>query len=109
VTGIHLSLVMTNTRQLNKTYDVHIFTTVLVKVCEVEASGHAEAMKKAEQQVDFHALFFDERPGYGACETEWAPEITEDYLVDEVGDEEYRQSRWYRREWGSGKIVPNLD
>jgi hypothetical protein len=70
VTGIDQSMAMTNTRQDRKTYDVHIFTQVRVKVCEVEASGHATAIKKAEQQVDFHALFLN-RPGYGACETNW--------------------------------------
>src|SRR5216684_9404176 len=100
-------MAMTNTQHGNK-YDVHIFTEVRVKVCQVEASDHAEAIKKAEQQVDLHALLLNERPGYGACETEWAePQMTEEYLVDEVGDEEYRQSRWYK--WEGGKIVPNLD
>ena len=107
MTGINQSMFMTNTRQLSKTYDVHIFTQVQVKVCGVEASDHPEAIKKAEQQVDFHALFLNERPGYGACETEWAETLSDEYLVDEVGDEEYRQSRWYK--WADGKIVPNLD
>ena len=99
---------MTNTRQPSKRYDVHFFTQVRVKVCGVEAPGHATAIKKAEREVDFHALFLNERPGYGACDTEWAePQTTDEYLVDEVGDEEYRQSRWYK--WEGGKIVPNLD
>jgi len=108
VTGINQSMAMTNTRQLSKRYDVHIFTQVRVKVFEVEAADHAEAIKKAEQQVDFFALLLNERSGDGASETEWAgPGTTDEYLVDEVGDEEYRQSRWYK--WADGKIVPNLD
>jgi hypothetical protein len=99
---------MTNTRQQGKKYVVHIFTQVRVKVCQVEASDHAEAIKKAEREVDFHALFLSERHGHGACETEWAEsQTTDEYLVDEVGDEEYRQSRWYK--WADGKIAPNLD
>ena len=66
-----------------------------------------EAIEKAEQAVDFHGLFMSSSPGYGASETEWAePQNTDEYLVDEVGDEEYRHSRWY--EWSGGKIVPNL-
>ena len=97
---------MTNTHQGNKKYDVHIFTQVQVKVCSVDAGDQLEAIREAEQQVDFHGLFLNSNPGFGASETEWA-EQTDEYLVDESGDEEYLRSRWYK--WEGGKIVPNLD
>ena len=98
---------MTNTHQHSKKYDVHMFTLVRAKVCSVDAGDQLEAIKKAEQQIDCPGLFLNNNPGFGASETEWAePQTTDEYLVDEVGDEEYRQSRWYK--WEGGKIVPNL-
>lgn len=56
-----------------------------------------EAIKKAERRVDLDGLLRASNPGFGASETEWAePQSTDEYLVDEVGDQEYRHSRWYK-------------
>ena len=69
-------------------YDVHIFTVVRVKVVGVEAGSHEEAMQKADDQVDFNRLF-SRIPG-----VEWAEEHSH-ALVDDHGDTEYENSRWY--------------
>ena len=71
-------------------YNVHIFTVVRVKVTDVEAESQAEAMKKAEEQIDFNAMFKD----ITNVETEWGEEHSH-VLVDEVNDEEYENSKWY--------------
>jgi len=66
--------VMENTRKQgrqSRKYDVHVFTQVRVKVCGVEGHDQMEAIKKAEQAVDFQGLFLSSNPGFGASETEW--------------------------------------
>jgi len=70
-------------------YDVHIYATVRVKVCGVEADSQAEAIKKAEAQTDLYDTLGE--PGHG---TEYAEEIT-GFLVDEDGDTEYHNTRYY--------------
>lgn len=97
---------MANTQQQSgqgKKFDVNIYTEVRVKVCGIDASSHLDAIQKAEQEVDLHGLFLNNSPGYGASETEWA-EFTNEYVVDEVDDEKYRHSTWYK--WKDGEIVP---
>ena len=37
-------------------HDVHIYATVRVKVCGVEADTPQEAAKKADEQTDLHAV-----------------------------------------------------
>ena len=86
-------------------YDVHVFTVVRVSVEAVEAESHEEAIKTAIDRVNFSEIF-DKRlsSGMGPSYTEWAEEDVY-YLVDECGDEEYGNSRW----WSPGKdgsVVP---
>jgi hypothetical protein len=77
-------------------YDVHIYATVRVKVCGVEANSQAEAMKKAEEQTDLYETI-------GNCPgTDYAEEIT-GFLVDEAGDTEYHKTRYYNQD---GKPEP---
>ena len=64
-------------------YDVHIYAVVRVKVPNVEAESHLDAINKAETVTDLHALL----PNY-------AEEIN-GYLVDEHGDEERTKSHYY--------------
>jgi hypothetical protein len=61
------------------TYDVHIYATVRVKVCGVEANSQKEAIAKAEEQTDLYETI-------GNCPgADYAEEIT-GFLVDEEGD-----------------------
>jgi hypothetical protein len=74
-------------------YNVHIYATVRVKVCGVEANSQVEAMKMAEVNTDLHELFPYKTQADGT-ETEYAEEVT-GYLVDQHGDEEYTHTRYY--------------
>lgn len=76
-------------------YKVHLFPVVRVTV-EVEADSQQEAIEKAEYGEDFH-LRFDR-----SADQEWAEEVAY-YEVDEVGDEEYSNSHWYK--WHRGELV----
>ena len=73
-----------------KTYNVHMFTVVRVKVVNVEAENHIEAMEKVDKQVDFNSMFRD----VARNETEWGEEHSH-VLIDEVGDDQYEKSTWY--------------
>ena len=70
-------------------YDAHIYATVRVKVCGVEANSQKEAIKKAENQTDLYETLGES--GHG---TDYAEEIT-GFLVDEEGDTEYQRTRSY--------------
>jgi phosphoribosylanthranilate isomerase len=74
-------------------YDVHIYATVRVKVCGVEAESQVEAIKNAEANTNLHELFPYKTQADGT-ETEYAEEVT-GYLVDEHGDAEYSRTRYY--------------
>ena len=79
-------------------YDVHLFTIVRVKVCNVEANSHSEAAKKVSEQVDMDTLFKDthvvpHQNGSQSITTEWSEEHSH-ALVDVVGDDKYDQSMW---------------
>jgi len=74
----------------NSQYHVHIYPVVRVKVANVQAENHAEAIKKAETMVDLHQMFL----GSGF---ESADDI-DCFLVDDVGDEEFANSRWYGKD-----------
>ena len=75
-----------------KLYNVHIYAIVRVKVPNVEAENHAEAITKAEDIVDLNGLF------NRGSDQEFVDDI-DCFLVDEVGDEEnYTHSRWYEKD-----------
>ena len=86
-------------------YDVHIFAVVRVKVEDVEADSQEEACKKAEQKTDLYRLFESFSPAC-RCDMEYAEEI-QHFLVDEVGDTEYDNSRRYEYSpEGHGELQP---
>ena len=68
-----------------KLHNVHIYAIVRVKVSNVEAENHAEAIKKAEDMIDLNGLF------NRGSDQEFADDI-DCFLVDEVGDEEFNVS-----------------
>lgn len=73
-----------------KIHNVHIYAIVRVKVPNVEAESHPEAIIKAEGMVNFHSLF-NKGP-----DQEFAEDI-DCFLVDEVDDgADFTNSRWYR-------------
>lgn len=82
-------------------FDVHVFAVVRVKVVNIEAGSHAEAIELAEKKVwDCCRLFDGEyhvpEHRVGIASTELADgEAPTSYLVDEQGDVEYERSKWY--------------
>lgn len=70
----------------NMKYAVHLFPTVRVKV-EVEAESQHGAIAKA-LEIDLHPIV-----DHG--EVEYSEDAIEIILVDESGDEEYDNSKWY--------------
>lgn len=89
-----------------KTYDVHLYALVRLKVCDVKAGRQIAAIRKAEKDVDMYAAF-DVKPSMqsGADDMEFAEETLQ-ALVAVVGDKEYVQTRWYRpaeEGWAEGK------
>ncbi len=75
----------------DKLHNVHIYAIVRVKVSNIEAENHAEAIKKAEDMIDLNGLF------NRGSDQEFADDI-DCFLVDEVGDEEFNHSRWYQKD-----------
>ena len=75
-------------------YNVHFYCVVRAMVANVEADTQIEAITKAEESVDFDLLFNDKSGRAGAHHTEYAEEIVE-YLVDEMGDDEFERSHFY--------------
>lgn len=90
-----------------KSYDVHIYATVRVKVWNVEAESQLDAVEKARNAVDLYQMFPD-RTDHGPVEQNrpnpeigpyaisggWAEEIS-GFLVDEVGDVNNLNTRYY--------------
>ena len=69
-------------------YNVHLYAVVRVDISNVEAKSQQAALRKAEAETDLHTLL-------DAPEAvEYGEEII-GYLVDEVGDVEFRKSRNY--------------
>jgi hypothetical protein len=68
-------------------HTVWIFAVVRVKIPDVEAENHEDAMKKAEENTDLHAVL--DRDGI-----QFADEI-DCFHVDEENDLEYEHSCWY--------------
>ena len=82
---------MTSTQtEALKQHNVHIFAVVRVKVPNVSAENHAEAIKKAGSIVDLHEMFRGD-------DSEFADDV-DCFLVDEVGDEEFTNSQWYEKD-----------
>ena len=73
-----------------KLHNVHIYAIVRVKVSNVEAENHAEAIKKAEDMIDLNGLF------NRGSDQEFADDI-DCFLVDEVGEEEFHIVAGIRR------------
>ncbi len=82
-----------------KTYDVHIYAVVRVKLEGIEAPGQREAIDAARKQFDDEGM--GEKLGLtrpaNAAHAEYADEVVR-YLVDEQGDEEHERSQWYESE-----------
>lgn len=76
---------------VGKFYSVHIYAVVRVKVPVVEAKSQSEAIKKAESLTDLHSMF---RKGDSR---EFSDDI-DCFLVDEIGDEGFTHSRWYKKD-----------
>lgn len=66
-------------------YDVILVPCVFVKVPRIETASMAEAVERAEAQVDLHALFdvLDRTPPSGVATVGWTEEFSH-YLVDEL-------------------------
>ena len=82
-------------------YDVHLYTTVRVKLSGVQAPSMEEAIDIAQQNVDLHELF-DADPvkhnGYYRIEKEWAEEDPNYSLVDVYNKDhtmDYGNSTWF--------------
>lgn len=69
-------------------FRVHLYPVVRVVVDDVEAENQVEAIKKAEAILDLHSLL--SIPDVG----EYADDI-DCFLVDEIGDDGFLNSRWY--------------
>jgi len=77
-------------QEVLKQHHVHIFAVVRVKVSNVIAENHAEAIKKAESMVDLHQMF-------RGSDSEFTDDV-DCFLVDEHDDEEFAKSRWYEKD-----------
>lgn len=78
-------------------YDVHIYTTVRVKVCDVEADSQKDAIEKAEGLVSLDEIL-RQKPDDPRVEiVEWAEGCLNTYLVDEQADEEYENTANWER------------
>ena len=78
-----------------KQYRVHMYTVVRVPIV-VMAENQLDAIKKTDK-IDLHRII-DGYVGYEVCDqVEFADEVN-GFLVDEVGDEEYENSRYYNLE-----------
>lgn len=82
-------------------YNVNIYTTVCVRVTDVEADNQEDAVRKAVGQTDFHALL-------DGGKFEWAEDHKE-FLVDEHGDSEHERSRWIGAEEIELEPIKHLD
>jgi len=96
-----------------KSFAVHLFTQVRIKVVGVQAESSAEAMQKADNAVNFHALF--DHPHFRAATSggmqieaiAWAEDVTACALVDpltDVGEVDDDHS-----EWLDGNANPLID
>ena len=69
-------------------FDVHLFAVVRVKIPNVVASSHREAIAWAvEHSGDLYERFV-------SADSDFAEEFSH-FLVDVVGDQQYEQSQWF--------------
>jgi len=75
-------------------YKVHLFPVVHLPAVEIEAKNQKQALEKADK------LFRGDENRETLIKTsgEYADEVVS-YLVDEVGDKEYKNSRWYTEDF----------
>jgi hypothetical protein len=85
---------------VTRTYDVHLFPVVRMKIPGVQAESQTEAIKKAIEGFAFSSPFV-----FG--DAEYADEL-EFFLVDEVGDEEYERTQWYEYDT-EGQLVAGMN
>jgi hypothetical protein len=71
-------------------YNVHAFAVVRVKIEGIEANSQKAAIEQVRNDFNFCKKF----DKYKSPETEFAEEIAY-WLVDEVGDSDYKNSRWH--------------
>jgi hypothetical protein len=84
-------------------HDITIQAVVNVRVPAVEAASQEGAIEAALDRVDLYDLFDRCQPAPKVPFTSYAEELR-DVLVDEVGDEEYTRSRWFR--WQNDRWAP---
>ncbi len=84
-------------------YNVTLQVPVNVRVSNVLAKTPEAAIATAEQAIDLHVLFDREQPDHGVAFTAYAENIQE-VLVDRIGDQEFKDSRWYN--WHDNKWQP---
>lgn len=90
-------------------YHVHLYVQVRVKTIAIDADSQTDAIEKAEKLTEGRSRFFS----FGASpvlEAEGIEHIedadeTVEYLVDEVGDEEFNESRRWRWHHQKGEYV----
>lgn len=80
-----------------KAYDVHLYPIVRMKIRNVIAVSQMQAISKAYEIVGAIGTFFDREFGKGETvdHIEYADEEAY-YLVDEVGDSEFINTRFYK-------------
>ena len=87
-------------------FNVHVFTTVRVKVEKVQAESMEEAIDNANEQSHFHDIFDD----HNELEKEWAEDIQANYyLVDPLKpntEVDYEGATWFgpRKEKGMDSV-----
>ena len=79
-------------KKTKKTYDVHVYAVVRVKVPDVAATSQQEACLNAMNSLDLDTVF-PARKLPGGLVSEYADDIT-GFLVDEHGDEYHEKSQW---------------
>jgi hypothetical protein len=80
-------------------YDVHLYATARVKVCDVKATSQSDAIDRATCEVDLHDLLNRELNGQDAKDSqvahiEYAEEVP-NFLVDVRGDEDFNLSAFF--------------
>lgn len=83
-------------------YDVHIYAVARIKVSGIEANSQQEAIREAEKLVDLDRVL---NKTFGDIEVCSAEEI-QDYLVDEVGDAEYQNTKTWEEDVNGELVRP---
>jgi hypothetical protein len=80
---------------MSKKYAVKMSCEVIIELGEVEADSHIEAIEKATEGLNLNAAVSKSAP----YEVSTLDDGAIEYLVDEVGDEDYANSCWYELEY----------